>query len=248
MAKEGRLTKRRFGFNLPLDAPLYSSLPIIYNNVEAISFTYETDEDAALDILPEGLELSSPATAGLMFVKYPPPNGLGAYEEAILAIYCTWQGEPRIYLPYLIVNSDIPLAAGREIWGFPKKLGHVSFEKEGDMVWGAIERPAGNRICTGVMRTQAPVTLETVEQQIPVISLRVIPSPEEGAEPSLAELIEIRYDNDVSNEVWEGPGSVQFHSTSSIDPWHRLGVNRMLNATYRRYHQELGHGRIVKSY
>ncbi|MBU0471318.1 MAG: acetoacetate decarboxylase family protein, partial [Nanoarchaeota archaeon] len=39
--------------------------PIYYKNVEAISFAYETDEDAAADILPEGLELTSPATASL---------------------------------------------------------------------------------------------------------------------------------------------------------------------------------------
>ena len=245
MGKAGRLTKDKFGFSMPVDAPLYCQPPIYYKNIESISFPYETDEEAAADILPEGLELTTPATASVVFIKYT-FSTLGPYEEAILGIACTWQGQPKFYIAHIVLNTDSPFAAGREIWGFPKKLAHITLEKEGDLICGTMERPKGNRICTGVIRPEVPVTLgELVKGG--TISLRVIPSPEEGAEPSLAELIEVP-SKSTPLEAWQGPGSVEFNSNSTIDPWHKIGVKKMLTATYQRSDNILGYGKIIKRY
>ncbi len=63
MSKEGRLTKEKFGGNMPMDAPLYSMPPIYYKDVETLNITYETNTEAALDLLPEGLTLPEPAIA-----------------------------------------------------------------------------------------------------------------------------------------------------------------------------------------
>lgn len=245
MAKEGRLTKERFGFSMPTDAPLFCKPPIYYKETESIGFAYETDEEAVLEILPEGLEVPSPAIATVIFVRYP-FSTLGVYDEAILGVGCTWQGAPRFYIAHIVVNSDVPMAAGREIWGYPKKFADISFQKEGDLILGTMERPKGNRICTGVMRPEVPVESGQAEP-IPGLSLRVIPSPEEGAEPSLMELVEVLTDS-TTLEAWQGPGFVQYESTSSIDPWHRIEVRKVLSATYRRYDQVLGYGRVIKRY
>jgi acetoacetate decarboxylase len=245
MAKKGRLTKQRAGFSMPADAPLFCKPPIYYKNVEAISFSYETDEEAVLDILPAGLELPSPAMATTIFLRYP-FSTLGPYEEAILGIGCTWRGEPRFYIAHIVVNSDIPMAAGREVWGYPKKFAVIDLQKEGDLITGIMERPKGNRICTGVMRPETPVEVGIIEP-VPGLSLRVIPSPEEGAEPSLMELIEVPPDS-TTIEAWQGPGFLQYESTSTIDPWHKIEVRKMLSATYRRYDQVLRYGKIIKRY
>ena len=60
MAKEGRLSKDKFGFDQPVDAPLYHKPPFYYRYNEIFGVDYETDEEAALNLLPEGLELTSP--------------------------------------------------------------------------------------------------------------------------------------------------------------------------------------------
>ena len=150
--KKGRFTKEKFGFSQPAHAPLYARPPIYYKNVEAISLDYETDEEAALDQLPEGLELSVPVLATLMLIRYP-FSTLGAYEEAILGIHCTWQGEEQFYIPHIVVNNDVPLAAGREIWGFPKKMARITLEKEADLIWGNVERPLGQHNLHGGSET-----------------------------------------------------------------------------------------------
>jgi len=245
MGKAGRFTKDRFGYSMPVDAPLYAKPPIYYKDMETVSFTYETDEDSAADILPEGLELTSPAMASVIFIRYP-FSTLGPYDETILGITCIYLGEPKFYIAHIVLNTDSPFAAGREIWGFPKKLAHITIEKEGDLIGCTMERPKRNRICTGVMRLEVPVTPEDVVRG-GTLSLRVIPSPEEGAEPSLAELVEIPAKRTLI-ESWQGTGFVEFNSKSTIDPWHKISVKQMVSTTYQKVDNILDYGRIIKRY
>ena len=79
------------------------------------------------------------------------------------------------------------------------------------------------------------------------LSLRVIPSPDGGQEPSLAELIEVPPDSKLI-DAWEGTGSLTFDSPSEIDPWHRLAVKRIVSAVYRRYDTVLHPGKVIKRY
>ena len=246
MVLKGRLTKDQFGYSMPVDAPLYAKPPIYYRDVETIGISYETDTDAALALLPEGLVLPEPATASLLFIRYP-WSTLGPYEETILGILCLWNDELKFYIAHIAVNSDIPLTAGREIWGYPKKMATISIGTEGDIIWGKMERPAGHLICSAGMRPEIPV-----EEPPPAVSgglsLRIIPSPVEGAPPSLAELIEVPPRNNVLLESWTGPGWAVFHSNSGIDSWHKLAIKQILGASYRKYHMELGFGKVVKTY
>lgn len=214
--KKGRFTKEKFGFSQPAHAPLYARPPIYYKNVEAISLDYETDEEAALDQLPEGLELSVPVLATLMLIRYP-FSTLGAYEEAILGIHCTWQGEEQFYIPHIVVNNDVPLAAGREIWGFPKKMARITLEKEADLIWGNVERPRGNIICTAGVRPEKPAELEVPEMESWSACLRIIPSAEKDAAPSVAELITV-YSKATFLGAWQGPGWINFPTASAVDP------------------------------
>lgn len=231
---------------MPADAPLYASPPIYYRNVEALGITYETDRDAALDLLPEGLVVNTPAVATLLFVRYP-FSTLGPYEEAMLGIPCTWQGEARFYIPHIVLNSTIPHAAGREIWGFPKKIAYVSLDKEMDLVSGIMERPKGHRICSAGIRLERPAEVLEPSTVSYSVGLKIIPNPEKDAEPSLAELIEVHTETTVL-EAYQGTSWISFDSQSMVDPWHKLEVKNILDATYRVYDQILGHGRVIKRY
>ncbi len=246
MGKAGRLTKGKFGYDMPVDAPLYGKPPYYYKGAESMAFAYETDEEAAAELLPEGLELTTPATAHVSFINYP-FSTLGSYAEAILGLACTWQGQPRSYVAHIVLDTDSPFAAGREIWGIPKKLARITLDMDGDLVIGTMERPKGNRICTGVMRLEEPLPAGPVAAGGGSVFLRVIPSPEEGAEPSLAELIEVPANSTVL-EAWQGTGFVEFNSHSTIDPWYKLSVKRMVGASYRKFDMVLDYGKIVKRY
>lgn len=246
MLNKGRLTKNRFAYGMPVDAPLYARPPIYYREAESISLVYETDMDAALDVLPDGLEVSGTAIATVLFIRYP-FSTLGAYEEVILGLGCTLKKQPRFYIAHIVVNTDIPMAAGREIWGYPKKFACITLEKEGDLMIGTMERPRGNRICTGVVRPEKPVIAQPASGGGGTLSLRVIPSPEGKTEPSLAELIEVPTES-TTLEAFTGTGFLEYDSKSTLDPWHKLIVKNIVSAGYRRYNQVLHAGKVVKRY
>src|SRR5947199_5854255 len=128
MAIPGRLTKEQLGYSLPADAPLYERLPDYYKNVSMLLFRYETDPEAAAALRPAGCQLVEPATAVMLFAEYP-WSTLGPYNEVAQALECTYRGRPLTYAVRLHVTADSAMAAGREIAGFPKKLGHIDFTR-----------------------------------------------------------------------------------------------------------------------
>ncbi len=77
--------------------------------------------------------------------------------------------------------------------------------------------------------------------------LRIIPSAEKDAAPSVAELITV-YSKANFLGAWQGPGWIVFPTASAVDAWHKLPVKQITNATYYIYDQELGYGKILKKY
>lgn len=243
----GRLTKEKFGFSMPVTAPLYEAPPHYYKDARDILVRYETDEEAALDILPEGLELPLPAIA-IVLIAYYPFSTFGPYYEALQGLECLWGGEMRTYIAQIFVTTEAALAGGREIWGDPKKFAHIELRQENELFQGIVERPRGSRLCTLLVRPERPrQPPPETDPTVSSIALRVIPSPEEGAPPSIAELVEIA-DQPETHELWAGTGSVSFDNPSTLDPWHRLPVRRTKRGYYRRYDLTSPHGRIIKRY
>jgi len=89
-----------------------------------------------------------------------------------------------------------PLVAGREIWGFAKKLATMTRssggagEAFGEQMLFTVERPRGQRIMTmsiACERVASPAELE----DLPVLSTRIIPNAEAGRPPSVAELVRL---------------------------------------------------------
>jgi len=47
MGMQGQLTKANFGYSVPIDAPLYTPFPVLYEDVSMLVFPYVTSADAA---------------------------------------------------------------------------------------------------------------------------------------------------------------------------------------------------------
>lgn len=250
MSARGKLNSENVNNAMPVDAPLYPNPPFYYKDAKAISIQYETDQDAVLNLLPDALEIDGTATATVMFIEYP-FSTLGPYEETILGINCTFKGEPRFYIPHIVLNGDAPFAGGREIYGYPKKLATIEISEEGDALVGKMERPAGHLICSAGFRPEVPVEIPDEAKGVQVdtwsMALRVIPSHEKAGRPSIAELVEINSKMTVK-EVWSGTGWASFHSNSTLDPWHKLEIGRIVSATSQTYDMILGFGRTVQEY
>ena len=106
---------------------------------------------------------------------------------------------------------------------------------EHEIISAYAERPRGKRICSGVLRPRDILSPEDVASP-PLVTLKVIPSPEEGAPPEVCELVltplkfELIVGSDGRGEGFTGPGNVTFDSPSAVDPWHHMPVHRMVAA------------------
>ena len=242
VTKKGRLTLDRLGYAMPSDAPAFQAPPYHYRNAQALSIKFETDPDAALEILPASLALREPACANLSFYWYPFTT-FGPYHEAILRLYAEHDGKPLTYVAHIYVDTEPPMLAGREVWGFPKKLAKIGFERDKDMVFGWLERPASVRLATAVMRPEH--TAGPLGSNGPTTGLRIIPSadPKTGR-PALAELVAADTQHTI-REAWEGPGSVSFPDRSVLDPVDRFPVKQILKAIYMEYDILLPGGRVI---
>jgi acetoacetate decarboxylase len=245
-AISGRLTKDRFGASMPVDAPYYQSPPFYYRDARSLTIAYETDADAAADLLPEGVDLPRPAQALLMILDYP-SSTFGPYHEAVLGIQCSWEGVGHSYIAHIVVDTAPPLVGGREIWGFPKKIADIDLRQENEFVCGSVERPRGMRLVTATMRPEQPMDM-SLDPGGGLLALRVIPSPEADQPPSLAQLIQVPMADRLTHEAWTGPATLSYDAQSALDPWHGLPVRQVLGSVYTRFDFTLPHGRVLRSY
>jgi acetoacetate decarboxylase len=242
MVQTGRLTLEKMGYSMPVDAPAYQAPPYHYRNVQAIAVAFETDPEAALAAIPAALELVEPATATLSFYWYPFTT-FGPYNEAIISLNVAHKGKPLTLIQQIMVDTEPPMLAGREIWGFPKKLATIAFRRERDMIFGTLERPAGIRLASAIVRPEQP--LKPVPPGVTAVSLRIIPAADGNLrEPRVAEIVETPTTTEV-HHAWQGTGSVAFAEHSALDPWDRFPVRKIVSATYLEYDMYLPAGRVI---
>ena len=139
MGLQGRLTKENIAHTMPVDAPAYHKKPFYFEGARMLRFDYETDPDAAASLIPAQLRLTDPPTAALMINEYP-WSTLGPYREAILGVNVCYGDERFHYTRYLMLDSDVPILAGRDLYGFPKKMGVIEFEQQDDVMAGYVGR------------------------------------------------------------------------------------------------------------
>jgi acetoacetate decarboxylase len=242
LALKGRLTLEKLGYSMPSDAPAFQAPPYHYRNAQAVSIKFETDPEIAIEALPEPLELIEPACANLSIYWYLFTT-FGPYHEAILRLYARHEGRPLTYIHQIFVDTEPPMLAGREVWGFPKKLARIEFERDRDMIVGRLERPAGVRLATVVMRPEQPIS--QLGSNGPTTGLRIIPSADPATtRPALAELIAADSQHTL-REAWEGPASISFPDHSVFDPVDRFPVRRIVKAIYMEYDIVLPAGRVI---
>jgi acetoacetate decarboxylase len=123
----------------------------------------------------------------------------------------------------MIVDNDMALAGGREIWGYPKKLGSLSFGEdggEGNVVAEARHRPyrvASEPVIASVrarMDGAGEDVTELVASLEPRYLERVVPSPY-GAEAQSREVLRVAHrDARVHLEKKCGSAEVAFGATA----------------------------------
>jgi acetoacetate decarboxylase len=254
MGRMGRLTLDKFKETMPVTAPAIQDKQFWYRDVSMMFVQYRTDADAIQRILPEGLELQDDPVAVVTIADYH-FSTFGPYPETILAIPCLLDGEAVSYTHYLFTNQEAPLIAGREIWGYAKKLAHIEIINQSEQTMGIVERPKGNRILTAIMRTVDNVPGDGFAAA-PSISLKMIPDAEPNGNrgQAISQMVRTEYNiapvvaTDGLTEMWTGPGSLVYDAQTANDPWHELPVREVMACTFGKFNFYLPKGKVIKTY
>src|SRR6201994_575243 len=142
-------TIRTRAFAMPLASPAYPLGPYRFRNREYLIITYRTDPRKLRELVPEPLQLCEPLVK-FEFIRMPDSTGFGDYTESGQVLPVTLNGKKGGYSHCMFLNDHPPIAGGRELWGFPKKLAQPSLRAEIDVLVGTLDY-GPVRVATGTM-------------------------------------------------------------------------------------------------
>ena len=116
----------------------------IYRDARFLAARVELDPVAAR-VLPRGLSLSSPPRATVFVAHFPDTSFRSIYNEAGVFLHVRRWGSEAIHCPWMLVDDDVALITGRELLGYPKKLGRIELREVGTRVHAEVERK-GDRV------------------------------------------------------------------------------------------------------
>src|SRR5881398_4012640 len=122
---------RRTAYSMPLTNPSFPPGPYRFFNREYFIITYRTDPEALAAVVPEPLEVADPVVK-YEFIRMPDSTGFGDYTETGQVIPVAFRGRKGTYTHCMFLNDEPPIAGGRELWGFPKKLANPKLQTEID--------------------------------------------------------------------------------------------------------------------
>jgi acetoacetate decarboxylase len=237
---------RERAFAMPLTSPAYPPGPYRFINREFLTITYRTDPARLRALVPEPLEIGAPLVK-FEFIRMPDSTGFGDYTEAGQVIPVSFQGRAGAYTHCMFLNDHPPIAGGRELWGFPKKLAQPILRTETDTLVGTLDY-GSVRIATATMgykHHQTDADAAKVGLGAPNYLLKIIPHVDGSAR--ICELVEYHLQDIEVKGVWTGPGALALTS-HALAPLAELPVLEVLSATHLVADLTLGLGKVVHDY
>lgn len=234
-------------FAMPLNSPSYPKGPYRFVDREFFVITYRTDPDALRAVVPEPLEVSEPLVK-YEFIRMPDSTGFGDYTESGQVIPVTFDGRAGSYVHAMFLNDDSPIAGGREIWGFPKKLAEPRLRVEKETLVGTLTM-GSVRVATATMGYKhRALDHDAVLRGLgaPSWLLKIIPHVD-CTRPRVCELVEYHLEDVTVKGAWEGPGALDLHA-HALAPLTDLPVLEVVSATHILTDLTLGLGRVVHDY
>jgi acetoacetate decarboxylase len=233
-------------FAMPLTSPAFPPGPYRFINREYLIITYETDMDALRAVVPEPLEVTEPHVK-YEFIRMPDSTGFGNYTESGQVIPVSFNGVKGNYVHSMYLDDHPPIAGGRELWGFPKKLAQPKLDVDVDTLIGTLDYRSV-RVATATMgfkhrAADHDVVLAALAQ--PNFLLKIIPHVD--GTPRICELVRY-YTVDITLKgAWSGPAALDLFP-HALAPVSALPVRKVLSALHFITDQTLALGEVVYDY
>ena len=111
-----------------------------FYDAEMLTVYFETQTEIVARLLPPPLKPASNPIAIVFVANYPKTNFGVIYLESALFLTSEYEGDEGIFCLSMPVTNDMAMIGGREIFGYPKKMGDIYFKHEGNDARGWTER------------------------------------------------------------------------------------------------------------
>ena len=241
---------RKNAFAMPMTCPSYPRGPYHFRNREYLIISYLTDVDALRSVVPEPLQIDPEhPVVHYEFIRMPDSSGFGNYTESGQVIgVIDMDGKPANYTHSMYLDDDAPIAGGREIWGFPKKLASPTLNADKDTLIGTLNY-GSVRVANGTMGFKH-IALETSPEadkmlQTPNYLLKIIPHVD--GSPRICELVRYHLNNVDVLEAYTGPAALELFS-HVLAPVADLPVRKIVGAKHVIANLTLGLGEVAFDY
>ena len=237
---------KRNAFAMPLTSPAFPPGPYRFKNREFLIVTYRTDPEALRAVVPEPLQFTD-AIVKYEFIRMPDSTGFGDYTESGQVIPVTFNGVAGGYVHSMYLNDEAPIAGGRELWGFPKKLASPKFSVETDTLLGTLDY-GSVRVATATMGYKhSTLDAEKIKAGMlaPNYLLKIIPHVD--GTPRICELVEYFLEDVTIKGAWTGPAALEL-AHHALAPVARLPVLEVISGTHILSDMTLGMGRVIHDY
>jgi acetoacetate decarboxylase len=210
-----------------------------FYDAEVLTIYFETKQEIIAQLLPPPLKPSQFPMGAAFVANYPRTNFGVTYRESGLFLATEFNGEEGAYCLAMPVTDDIALILGREVFGYPKKIGEIDLKREGNQVNGWTERHnvrflEAKANLTGKFNDpvaqQMLIERMSSNPEMVVFNFKYFPSPEgEGFDYNprlIREVIEVR-----PHSMEMGEAELIFRP-SDHDPWSDVEIVRVLGAIY----------------
>jgi acetoacetate decarboxylase len=236
-------------FAMPLTSPAYPPGPYRFVNREYLIITYRTDPARLRAVGPEPLELDrrEAALVKYEFICMPDSNGFGDYTESGQVIPVSFRGRRGSYTHCMFLNDEGPIAGGRELWGFPKKLAQTTLRTEVDTFVGTLDY-GPLRVATGTMGYKhREANLAQVKASLAAPNFLLKNIPHVDGTPRICELVERHLEDVTIKGGWTGPAALHL-SPHALAPVAELPVLEVVSAIHILADLTLGLGKVVHDY
>jgi acetoacetate decarboxylase len=237
---------RQRAFAMPLTSPAYPIGPYRFINREFLIITYRTDPQKLRELVPEPLEITDPLVK-FEFIRMPDSTGFGDYTESGQVIPVSFKGSKGGYSHCMFLDDHPPIAGGRELWGFPKKLAHPTLKDEVDTLVGTLDY-GSVRIANGTMgfkHKTADHDAVMASLLAPNFLLKIILHVDGTAR--ICELVEYQLLDVTLKGAWTGPAALTLVS-HALAPLAELPVLEVVSGTHIIADLTLGLGKVVNDY
>lgn len=237
-------------YSMPRQSGLYPPPPIEYQNARGLVTLFQCAPGLKTHYLPPELIPVEEGLDTIIILEYP-NTSIGPYNEGLIAFHCLYGETPGYFIFCIFVNEDVALAAGREIWGIPKKMSNINLTPvKNNKVKGSVIRKGITlfEVEAEVLNNPPGIDPKEIFQVMPFYNLKIIPDITDNTKPALRQLTETSL---VIKDIYKNNAIIPLEIKSDYSQYDIAreildGSNKQLGGFYVEYDFTLPNGKVLE--